>query len=267
MHPQWPDPVSTPGTRSAADIRAWIVGELCAAQKLDHAAIDTAAPLYSLGVDSVTAIGVTGALASWLDRDLPATLMWDHPSIDAICEALSGGKSAVPERQGMVTLQAHGDRVPLFCFPGAGGHSTTFAPLAARLGAAHPCFGLTVPGLNREHAPLERVEDIAGVMLDNLRRVQPHGPYQLAGYSFGGLLAYEVAQQLRASGEKISLLAIYDTFTPAGLVLRPRWQRLVLHAHVLATRPERGEYIRKHWQPYSRKSEWNNLLDRIRGTL
>lgn len=238
---------TTKNSRSVADIRVWIVTELSLALKVDPLSIDTAGALYSLGADSVTAIGITGALAGWLNRDLPATLMWDHPSIDAIAEALTD--SDVPavavDRPGMITLQPHGNRCPLFCFPGAGGHSTTFAPLTAHLGSNHPCFGLTVPGLNREQKPFEQVEEIAAAMLNSIRLVQPKGPYQLAGYSFGGLLAYEAAQQLQAAGESVSLLAIYDTFTPDGLVLRPRWHRLFLHAHVMATRPGRREYLRK----------------------
>jgi thioesterase domain-containing protein/acyl carrier protein len=242
-----PDSTAVKNSRSATDIRAWIVTELSGALKVNRLSIDTGAGLYTLGADSVTAIGITGALAGWLNEDLPATLMWDYPSIDAIAEALadSDGPAAANDRPGMITLQPHGDYRPLFCFPGAGGHSTTFGPLAAHIGPRHPCFGLTVPGLNREQKPLERVEEIAAAMLNSIRLLQAKGPYQLAGYSFGGLLAYEAAQQLRADGEIVSLLAIYDTFTPNGLLLRPRWQRLALHARVIVTRPGRYEYIRK----------------------
>jgi thioesterase domain-containing protein/acyl carrier protein len=242
-----PDFTTEKNSRSVADIRAWLVTELSRTLKVDPSSIDTAGALYSLGADSVTAIGITGALAGWLIRDLPATLMWDYPSIDAIAEALadSAEPAVAAARPGMITLQPHGDRCPLFCFPGAGGHSTTFAALAAHIGPEHPCFGLTVPGLNGEQKPLEQVEEIAAAMLKSIRLVQPKGPYQLAGYSFGGLLAYEAARQLRAAGEVVSLLAIYDTFTPDGLILRPRWQRLFLHARVIATQPGRREYLRQ----------------------
>lgn len=242
-----PDSATARNARSAADIRAWIVAELSRSLKVDRMSIDTAGALYSLGADSLTAIAITGELAGWLNRDLPATLMWDYTSIDAIAEALADSDAPAigADRPGMITLQPHGDRCPLFCFPGAGGHATTFAPLAAHVGPKHPCFGLTVPGLNREQKPLEHVEEIAAAMLKNIRLVQPKGPYQLAGYSFGGLLAYEAALQLRAVGEIVSLLAIYDTFTPYGLVLRPRWQRLALHAYIMATRPGRRDYLRK----------------------
>src|ERR1700730_2598573 len=75
--------------RSAVDIRGWIVSELSGLLKVDPSTIDTAAPLDTLGADSLAAITTTGSLAGWLGRDLPATLMWDYASIDAIAKALA----------------------------------------------------------------------------------------------------------------------------------------------------------------------------------
>ena len=63
-------------------------------------------------------------------------------------------------------------------------------------------------------APLESVEAMAERYLAELRRVQPHGPYFLCGHSFGGLIAYELAQRLRAAGEEVGLLVLLDTWTP-----------------------------------------------------
>lgn len=242
-----PDRAAKRNVKSADDIRAWIVAELRRGLKDERAPLDSAAPLYSLGIDSMVAVVTTGALSQWLERDLPATLMWDHPSIDAIAEALSDATSGAEKASrppGVVDLQPEGDRLPLFFFPGAGGHSTTFAPLAASLAPHHPCFGLTVPGLNGEHAPLEHIEEIAAAMVRKVRIVQAQGPYQFAGYSVGGLLAYEAARQLTASGETVSLLAMYDTYAPGNFVLRPRWQRLIIHVYVLIARRGRLEYLR-----------------------
>ncbi len=229
-------------SRTADEIRNWIVTEVSRSLNVDPSTIDTAAPLHSLGVDSLGAIGMTGGLAGWLNRDLPASLMWDYASIDALAEGLTDRKA--PERVGVVNLQPFGDRPPIFFFPGLGGHPVTFATLAEHLGPNQPCFGLTVPGLDGKTKPLTRVEDITAAMLQNVRLVQPQGPYQFVGYSFGGLLAYEAAQQLTAAGETVSLLAIYDTFTPDGRKSRPAWQRLILHLYLLIARPGRLQYLR-----------------------
>jgi thioesterase domain-containing protein/acyl carrier protein len=245
--------------RPAEEIRAWIVGELSRSLNVHPSTIDTSAPLDSLGVDSLAAIGMAGGLAGWLNRDLPATLMWDYPTIDAIAQGL--GNADAPEkssaRPGVIDFQPLGDRLPIFFFPGVGGHPVTFAPLAAHLGPEQPCYGLTVPGIKGECTPLTQVEEIAAAMLKNLRRVQARGPYQLAGYSFGGLLAYETARQLADAGESVSMLAIYDMFTPAGRTVRPLWQRLALHAYLLTVRPGRLRYLRDRWKRLrpSRKPE------------
>lgn len=233
--------------RSSEEIRDWIVAELARALKIDPRSVDVAAPLYSLGADSLAAITLTGSLAEWLQKDIPATLMWDHESIDAIAFAL-GDPRAVAPPAGVIHLQPRGRLTPLFCFPGALGHSVTFAPLATHLGPDQPCYGLTVPGLDGEHAPLESIEQIATVMLGKIRLLQPNGPYQFAGYSLGGLLGFEVAQQLRRQGETVAVLALYDTFTPQGYVERPRWQRLAVHAYILLTQAGRLEYVQQKLQ-------------------
>lgn len=233
--------------RSADEIRAWIVSELARSLNVDPASIDPAAPLHSLGADSLAAIGMTGALAGWLNRDLPATLMWDYGSIDAIAEDLADRdapptKAALPP--GIIALQPDGNRLPLFCFPGMSGHPVTFTPMALHLAPTVPVYGVLVPGVNGEREPMTRLEDIAAAVLANIRLVQPAGPYQLAGYSFGGFLAYEVAQQLRAAGETVALLGVYDTFTTRGRRLRPHWQRWLLHTYHLMTTSGRRTYLR-----------------------
>jgi thioesterase domain-containing protein/acyl carrier protein len=239
-----PTPESHPthGNSSAAEIRSWIVGELSKSLKVDASTVDPSAPLLSLGVDSLAAIGMSGGLASWLGRDVPATLLWDYPSIDAIADALAAQIDALaaPARpNGVVELQPHGSRSPVFCFPGLNAPAESFAFVAKYLGPTQPSYGLSIPELSDDGRPLTRIEEMAGVMQSRLRLVQPTGPYQLAGHSLGGLLAYEAAQQLTAAGQTVSTLAIYDTFTPAGRILRPRWQRLILRAYSLATRKDR----------------------------
>jgi len=234
-------------SRSAGEIRQWIVRELTASLRADSSSIDSAAPLDSLGIDSLAAIGMTGALAGWLGRDLPATLMWDYDSIDAIAEGLADNSTTAQpvDRPNVIDLQPLGNGRPVFFLPGLGGHPITFAPLATHLGKNYPCYGLSVPGINGDSPPLRSVEEIADALLKSVRLVQPRGPYQLAGYSFGGLLAYEMGRQLTASGEALSVLAIYDAFTPAGRKPRPRWHRAALHAYQLATQPGRLQYIRQ----------------------
>jgi len=231
--------------RTAAEIRGWIVEQVAQSLKVYDSEVDPAAPLDSLGIDSLTAIGMTGGLAAYLGRDVPATLMWDYATINAIAEGLADPEASrqAAARRGIVNLQPLGDRTPIFFFPGLGGHPVTFNHVASHLGTSQPCYGLTVPGFDGDEQPLTSVEEIATVMVQTLRSVQPEGPYRLAGYSFGGFLAYEAARQLTAAGQTVDTLAIYDTFAPDGRVSRPLWQRLALHGYLFLTRRNRMAYL------------------------
>jgi thioesterase domain-containing protein len=109
-----------------------------------------------------------------------------------------------------ITPGAPGARPPFFCVHPAGGDVLCFFPLARALGADQPFYGLQARGLDDEREPLAGIEEMAAAYLEEMRGVQPAGPYRLGGWSFGGLAAFEMAQQLRAQGEEVALLAVID---------------------------------------------------------
>jgi acetoacetyl-CoA synthetase len=88
----------------------------------------------------------------------------------------------------------------------------SFSKLAKQIRTDHPIYGIQAKGVDGLEAPYDRVEDMAASYLDSLRELQPNGPYFLIGYSFGGLVALEMAQQLSANQENVALLALVDTF-------------------------------------------------------
>jgi len=111
-------------------------------------------------------------------------------------------------------LQGEGKKPPLFCVSGLHGHAFRFRHFVRPLGDDQPVYGLQYPGLDGQTAPLTRVEDMAAEFIRHMRQVQPGGPYYLCGYSFGGLVAYEIAQQLTAQGQPVAMLAFFDTLAP-----------------------------------------------------
>jgi thioesterase domain-containing protein len=110
----------------------------------------------------------------------------------------------------LVALQANGNRIPIFCVPGAGGNLLRLADLAASLGTDQPFYAFQVPGLDGESEPFERVESMAEFFLSQLTAFQHEGPYVIAGYSWGGTVALELAQQLVRRGKAVPLLVILD---------------------------------------------------------
>jgi acyl transferase domain-containing protein/thioesterase domain-containing protein len=111
----------------------------------------------------------------------------------------------------LVGLQTGGSRRPFFCVHPSGGNVFCFVHLARHLGNDQPFYALQSKGLNVGESPHTRVEEMAAYYLEALRVVQPSGPYLLGGWSMGGLVAFEMARQLRARGEEVGLLALLDT--------------------------------------------------------
>jgi thioesterase domain-containing protein len=111
----------------------------------------------------------------------------------------------------LITLQPEGERRPLFLVHPLAGLVFPYYELALQLGPAQPVYGLQSIGIDGEASPLIRVESMAEHYLAAIRQVQPEGPYQLAGWSFGGTVALEMAQQLQKRGESVAFLGIIDT--------------------------------------------------------
>jgi acyl-CoA synthetase (AMP-forming)/AMP-acid ligase II/thioesterase domain-containing protein/acyl carrier protein len=122
--------------------------------------------------------------------------------------------SAPPASTGLVTIKASGTRPPLFALPGSGGNPIGYIHLGRLLDLRQPLIGIESRGLDSVDDPLPRMEDIAADNVARIRTVQPSGPYYLTGACFGGRVAYEMARQLEASGERVGLLLLLDASAP-----------------------------------------------------
>jgi thioesterase domain-containing protein len=114
----------------------------------------------------------------------------------------------------LIALSDPGRSIPLFCFPGAGGAVDVFRELALLMDSHQPIYGIDVQNFldaDREFS----VEQIAEGCLSLIRETQRCGPYFVCGYSFGALVAYEVATRLRSTGEAVGIVALIDTGNPA----------------------------------------------------
>ncbi len=121
------------------------------------------------------------------------------------------------------------DTAPFFCVHPVGGNVLAYAELARLLGSDQPFYGLQARGLDGTVPPAESVEEMAAEYVKAIRSVQPAGPYRLGGWSMGGVIAYELARQLRAAGEQVALLALIDSYVPAVSVAKePEPDRLQL---------------------------------------
>lgn len=149
-----------------------------------------------------------------LTEDLKEELSRRKPEILAFLRAGSAIKTAV------VPIQAKGSRPPFFGIGGHNGDVFCYVRLAHHLGEDQPFYAIQPPGIEGELAPLTSIPDLAAFYVGEMRRMVPKGPYRLGGYCAGGIVAFEVARQLRALGEEVRVLALFGTPCPTAYLLR-----------------------------------------------
>ncbi len=141
---------------------------------------------------------------------------------DEILEFLRSAEALAQQQRAIVPLQPNGIATPIFAVAGHNGDVFCFRALARHLGEDQPFFGLQPPGLDGNRDPLTRVEDLAAYFAAQIRKVQPVGPYVIAGYCAGGTIAFELARQLHQEGTAIRVLALFGSPYPTSYRLLPQ---------------------------------------------
>ncbi|MEA5624441.1 alpha/beta fold hydrolase, partial [Nostoc sp. UHCC 0251] len=171
---------------------------------------------FDLGGHSLLTPYLMAQIKKQFDKDIAIASLYQNPTIEQLATIVqkdSDSKSGSP----LVALQPHGSKPPLFCLPGAAGYPFYLYDLACGLGLDQPFYSFQANALCEEGELITQVEDVAAHYIQALLVVQPQGPYFLAGHSFGGQLAFEMAQQLLWKGHKVALVAILDTSAPFPL--------------------------------------------------
>jgi amino acid adenylation domain-containing protein len=168
---------------------------------------------FELGGHSLLAVRVLARVEQAFGVHLPLSILFQSSTVESLAGHLRSPGMASQESC-LVRIQPGDSKPPLFCAPGAGGNVIYLFQLARRLGADQPFYGLQALGLSASTQAANRVEDMAAHYVREIRSVQAAGPYFLAGHSFGGMVAFETAQQLRRAGQTVGLLVIFDTNAP-----------------------------------------------------
>ncbi len=176
---------------------------------------------FELGGHSLLATRLIGQVHKSLNHNLPFAVFFQDPTIEGMARVLQEQKQAKSEYQLMqsfshvVPIRPQGSMPPLFVVPGAGGSALAFRDLVPHLEPDLPIFTILY-SVSESRPPILRVEDLAARYIEEMRKVQPEGPYYLLGHSFGGLVVFEMAQQLLAMGQAVGLLGLIDTHLTRG---------------------------------------------------
>jgi len=211
-----PSPLSFVGDTGFAAPEDSLEKDLCRiwAELLRLETIGVLDNFFDQGGHSLLAI----QLLSRVQRELAVVLsladMFKAPTVRTMAQLVRSKRKGDAAWSPVVTLQALGSRPPLFCAPVGGGSAFFYRTLAATIGLDRPVYGFEPIGMNGVDEPHNTVEAMAAYYIEHLRALQPHGPYYLCGLSFGGMVAFEMARQLVAEGDRIGSLILFDTHAP-----------------------------------------------------
>jgi amino acid adenylation domain-containing protein len=197
---------------------------------------------FELGGNSLMAMSLFIEIEAAFDRKLPLATLFESSTIAQIAAQLQSQQPQAHWRS-LVAIQPKGSNPPLFLVHPIKGDVLCYAALARALGTHQPLYGLQARGLDGQSKPQTSIEAIAADYLAEIQQVQPQGPYHLGGYSFGGVVAFEMAQQLRAQNQAVNLVALLDPYPPQFLTPSSRIKRHFQRLFKMETAQKKLAYL------------------------
>ncbi|WP_222844282.1 non-ribosomal peptide synthetase [Aldersonia kunmingensis] len=167
---------------------------------------------FDLGGDSLSAARVVAKLRDGAGIEIPLQWLFSDPTPASIARRHEESGSDDAGLDVLLPIRAAGSEAPLFCVHPVVGLAWCYGGLTGVIDRDRPIYGLQTPGIIDDSAPAESIDVLASRYLDEIRRVQPEGPYHLLGWSLGGVLAHAMAVQLEAAGQTVDSLVLLDSF-------------------------------------------------------
>ncbi|MDF2681852.1 MAG: non-ribosomal peptide synthetase [Brevibacillus sp.] len=167
---------------------------------------------FLLGGNSLLAMRMFSYIEKTFQKRLSVSSVFQEDTIEKLARLLSSNEEHAELSKSLVPIQPLGTKAPLFCIHGGGGEVLIYGDFAQKMGKGQPLYGLRYAGSGDQTQVT--VEAIASKYIQEMREVQPYGPYNLIGFCLGGAIAYEMAQQLRREGQEIALMAILNYASP-----------------------------------------------------
>jgi amino acid adenylation domain-containing protein len=217
------------------------------AETLALATVGVTDNFFELGGHSLLAVSLLAKVREAFGVEVPVAALFQAPTVEGLAAALSRQDSTAEpftaDLTSLVPMKPRGTRPAFYCIHPLGGGVGDYAALAHHLDRQQPFYGLRARALDDPQAPPLSIEAMAANYVAEVRQAQPAGPYRLGGYSSGGLLAFEMARQLQAAGERVAIVALLDTMAPpssngaAGPLAAPRRLRATDWLNLLAGLP------------------------------
>ena len=164
---------------------------------------------FCAGGDSLSAMSVIADVRRELDLEITLQYFVELPTVRKLAHSLMWAPHSASD---MISLHSTGTRRPVFAVAGRYGYAIRLGLVGRALDPDQPFYALQPPNMDWESVNCESIEDFAACYIEQIRAIQPEGPYRLLGASFGGIVVYEMALQLEAAGAEVELLALLDSY-------------------------------------------------------
>ncbi|HVU87655.1 MAG TPA: condensation domain-containing protein [Pirellulales bacterium] len=168
-----------------------------------------------LGGHSSLAVALLARMGEEFGRRLPLAALFEEPTVEHLARLLRQAPPAGASNL-VAPIRSQGTQAPLFCIHPAGGTVFCYLELAQQLDADVPLYGIQARGIDGTEAPQDSIESMAADYVRAIQSIQPTGAYRLCGWSTGGVIAFEVARQLRDQGDEVALVGLIDAGIPSA---------------------------------------------------
>ncbi|SAK77399.1 non-ribosomal peptide synthetase [Caballeronia temeraria] len=213
--PQWQDLAAYVAPRTSLEASL----AQCFADVLGLERVSVFDNFFALGGHSLLAVQLMAHIDARLGENISIRVLFNAPSVAELADHLSTAPSNT-EFDTIMPIRAHGEGAPLFCIHPVGGLAWSYAGLARSIEGNRPIYALQTPALQQPDYIPANIAEMASDYIARIRGIQPQGPYRLLGWSFGGLVAYEMATKLQTLGETVDQLVLLDSRLPDGRAAR-----------------------------------------------
>ncbi|MEO1625385.1 MAG: amino acid adenylation domain-containing protein [Bacteroidota bacterium] len=193
---------------ASTETEKWLLAQW--SELLGMQALGVTDNFFELGGHSLIAIQLMARIREEKGFVLPLAVLLEHPSIRQLARLVDEYNKET-SYSSLIAIKASGSKPPIYLVHGAGLHVLMYEMLSRYMDEEQPIYALQARGLDGKEEPLDAIEDIAAHYLSEILQQNPEGPYAIAGYSFGGLIAFEMARQLQKMGKEMAMLGVFDT--------------------------------------------------------
>ncbi|TRX27554.1 amino acid adenylation domain-containing protein [Flavobacterium franklandianum] len=198
-------------------------------ESLKREKIDIFSNFFEIGGHSLIAVRVMNKIEQQTGKKLPLSALFEHSTIEQLAKLLNTDREIYSEH--LVPIKPQGTKPPLFIIHGAGLNVLNFIHIVSHFDDDQPVYGIQGIGPNGYDNWFESIEDMAACYIESIIKINPKGPYALAGFSFGGVVAFEMARQLKEQGKTVSIVALLDTYADLSYYYTASWQKKLMRIY------------------------------------